>query len=267
MVDEIAASADVSKHSILVIGRSPARDIIDSTWTDSWDGDRLRGVTKHICDKFGITCDTFPPNEPDDPTDPVPVFSWQNESPWMKLITEADAQKYILTSNEAGDLYLWKVAAVDREGFTLDEGCNIKSVTWTDNGAEQYHEYIVSGGFGDPVTVIDDTCKTNRLLTIDLTYPEIDREKLRARAETEMRRRKESRVTVTVPGWGLTDEQIRRLGDTNGKELFWVPNILIPVRMPSLGISDSLLIAEVEQEADRETMSSTITLVNRGAYL
>jgi prophage tail gpP-like protein len=271
MVDEITAAADVSRHGVLVIGRSPARDIIDSTWKDGLRDEEhrsltLRGIAQHICGKFGIGCDTFPPDEPD-PTGAVPVFSWDNESPWMKLVTEADAQEYILTSNEAGDLYLWPVAAANREGFILAGGRNIKSVTWTDNGAEQYHEYIVSGGFGDPVTVIDDTCGNNRVLTVNLTYPEIDQVKLKRRAETEMRRRRESRVTVTVPGWGLTDEQIKRLGDTDGKEIFWVPNILIPVSMPSIGLSDSLLIAEVEQEATPEAMSSTITLVKRSAYL
>jgi hypothetical protein len=37
--------------------------------------------------------------------------------------------------------------------------------------------------------------------------------------------------------------------------------------MPSLGLKADLLIAEVEQEASVETMSSTITLVKRAAYL
>jgi hypothetical protein len=226
----------------------------------------LRQLTKHICGKFGIGCDTFPPDKPD-PTGAVPVFSWQNESPWAKLVGEADNQEYILTSNEAGDLYLWPVAAVNREGFILAEGRNVKTVEWKENGAEQYHEYIVTGGGGDPVSVIDDTCDNNRVLTIDLTNPGVEPLKLQRRAETEMRRRRESRVTVTVSGWGLTDGQIRRLGDTDGKEIFWVPNILIPVRIPSLGLSASLLIAEVEQEADGEIMNSTITLVKRDAYL
>jgi prophage tail gpP-like protein len=265
MVDEITAGVDVSKYRVTVLGRSPARDIIDSSWTDDHNGDTLRGLTRYICGKFGITCDSFPTNQPD-PTQKVSIFSWQNESPWTKLITEADSQGFILTSNEAGDLYLWKVAAVDREGFLLAEGRNIKAAEWKENGAEQYHEYVISGGFGE-AAVIDDTCENNRILTIDLTYPEIDQVKLERRAETEMRRRRESRVTVTVSGWGLTDEQIRRLGSTEEKEIFWVPNILIPVRIPTLGLSDSLLTAEVEQEADGETMSSTITLVKPGAYL
>lgn len=82
-----------------------------------------------------------------------------------------------------------------------------------------------------------------------------------------MRRRRERRVTVTTAGWGLTDEQIKSLGGTKGKEIFWTPNIIIPVSMPGLGLKDKLLIAEVEQEAGAGILSSTITLVNREAYL
>jgi prophage tail gpP-like protein len=267
-VDEITDAADVSKHSLLVIGRSPARDIIDSTWSKTWLERTLYQLAALICNEFGITCTIIPKGQ--DFTARVPVFSWQNESPWTKLIAEADGQGFILTSNEAGDLYVWKPEGTVRkeEGFHLSEGWNVKSIEWKENGAEQYHEYIVTGGFGD-VSVIDDTCKNNRILTIDLTYPETDPEKLRRRAQTEMSRRMGNRVTVTVPGWGLTDTQIRNnLGpDTSGKEIFWVPNLLIPVSMPSLGLQANLLIAEVEQEADTKTMGSTITLVNRDAYL
>jgi len=72
---------------------------------------------------------------------------------------------------------------------------------------------------------------------------------------------------VTVSGWGLSDAQIQNLGGTARKELFWSPNFLILVRMPSLRLSANLLIAEVEQEADAENMQSTITLANREAYL
>jgi prophage tail gpP-like protein len=273
MVDEIIASADASKHSVLVMGRSPARDIIDSAWGGDGDGslvnNTLYQIVKHICDKFGIACTSIP-DDGSDPTAKVTTFSWQNESPWTKLVTEADSQGFMLTSNEEGSLYIWQPEGAPRQGgWYLTEGQNIKTIEWRENGAEQYHEYVVTGGYGDPARVIDSTCKNNRILTIDLTNPGVEPGRLLRRAETEMNRRKENRVTVTVPGWGLTDAQItKNLGaDTNGKELFWVPNLLIPISMPSLGLEAELLIAEVEQEADRETMSSTITLVNRGAYL
>jgi prophage tail gpP-like protein len=267
-VDEITAGADTVKHSALVIGRSPARDIIDSTWSGFLFNMTLYEIAKNIGAKFGITCVCIPTNRGDF-TDKVSVFSWQNESPWTKLITEADSQELILTSNEAGGLYIWRPEATVRreEKFHLTEGVNIKSVEWKENGAEQYHEYIVNGGASE-ASVIDTTCATNRVLTIDLTNPVIEPEKLRRRAETEMRRRRENRITVSVSGWGLTDTQIKDMGAvTSGKEIFWVPNLLIPISMPSLGLRANLLIAEIEQEADREIMSSTITLVNREAYL
>jgi prophage tail gpP-like protein len=100
-----------------------------------------------------------------------------------------------------------------------------------------------------------------------MTDPEVTFDKIKRRAETEMRRRKENKTVVTVSGWGLTDEQIKRLGTTAEKEIFWIPNALIPVRIPSLGLNCSLLISEVEYEASPDTMMTTLTLVNREAYL
>jgi prophage tail gpP-like protein len=146
LVDEVAASADIKKHSIMVLGRSPARDIIDSTWSGMLADMTLGQVVKEIGKTFNIDCATFPTDEPDN-TKTVYGFSWENESPWAKLINEADSQGYILTSNEAGGLYIWAVAsAVRREGFHLTEGQNIKTAEWKENGAEQYHTYIVTGG-------------------------------------------------------------------------------------------------------------------------
>ena len=268
LVDEITAHADVQKNGITVVGRSPARDIIDSTWSDECADRTLGQITEYIGGKFGIVCDTFPTNEPDH-TKIVSSFSWENESPWTKLVGEADNQGYILTSNEAGGLYIWPVQAGLRdEGFHLTEGANIKTVEWTENGSEQFHEYVVTGGFGDPERVIDSTCPGSRILTIDITDPFIEQTKLKRKAETERNRRKERRTTVTVSGWGLTDGQIKNLGAvTGGKEIFWVPNILIPVKCPSIGLNANLLISEVEYEASPENCGCKVTVVNREAYL
>ncbi|GAB6392730.1 MAG: hypothetical protein MdMp014T_2103 [Treponematales bacterium] len=266
LVDEVTAEADKSRHSVSVIGRSLARDIIDSTWSGEFSEFKLLDLIKEIAGKFGIDCFVIPKGTA---TGEVPVFRFENESPWARLAAEAAGQGFIFTSNEAGNLYLWKVASGTRsEGFNITEGANVKTIQWTENGAEQFHEYIVSCAFIDPpIKVIDNTCKTNRVLTINLTNPGIDERKIRRRAETEMRRRKADKLLTTVSGWGLTDEQIKRLGTTAEKEIFWIPNALIPVRIPSLGLDRSLLISEVEYEASPDTMMATLTLVNREAYL
>jgi prophage tail gpP-like protein len=261
MTDEITAGADISKHSVKVTGRSPARDIIDSTWggdkDGTWLGNTLFEITTHICGKFGITCGIIPRNQ-GDITAEAGIFAWENESPWSKLITEGTARVLFSPAMKPGIIH---------DGYHLTEGRNVKTIEWKENGAGQYHEYVVTGGYGEPARVIDSTCKNNRVLTIDMTNPGVEPAKLQRRAETEMRRRRENRVTVTVPGWGLTDTQIKNLGETGGKEIFWVPNLLIPVSMPSLGLEAKLLISEAGQEATPETMSSGITLVNKEAYL
>jgi prophage tail gpP-like protein len=273
LVDEVTEEADARRHAITAAGRSPARDIIDSSWSEDYTSRRedYKGITllalvRAIGKKFNIACDTFPTNK-GDPTGIVNAFRIENESPWAKLSGEADNQGYIFTGNEAGGLYLWKAAALSGEawGFHLTEGVNIKSLSRTENGSEQYNTYIVTGGCKKK-TVTDPSCPAGRVRTIDITKPDISETELGRRAQTEMKRRRETRVTVSVPGWGLSDGQIKRLGDTDKKEIFYTPNLLIPVKCPSIGLDAKLLIAEVEYEASPEGFGCTVTAVNKEAY-
>jgi len=278
MVDEVAASVEPSGRGLTVLGRSPARDIVDSTWTDDaiWpEGGMPRtlgSLTRKIAERFGVAVSRFNaacPNsaDPPDPTDGVGFFAWQNESPRAELLIEAMAQGFLLTGNAAGGLYIWRPAGMRRsEGFRVTEGRNVRTIEWRENGAERFREYVVNGAFG-VAGAFDRTCNTRRILTIDLTDTGVEESKLRRIAYMEMYRRRERRTAVTVSGWGLSDAQIQRLGETHQKKLFWGPNYLIPVRMPSMDLSEDLLTAEVELEADETTMQSTVTLVNREAYL
>jgi prophage tail gpP-like protein len=286
LVDQITASADPGKHSVMVYARSPARDIIDSAWSDYEDPSFLdydptrtlekianditfpffeaRGIEQFIWEnREHVT--RMPTNGPE--TGIVSRFTFESESPWTMLTNEADQQGLIFTSNEAGNLYLWKVKPDGHitRPFHITEGVNVKNIKWTENGSEQFHRYVVKGG-GYEAVEIDDTCPGARVLTIELadqfvTEPEVER-----RAKTELRRRRETKTIATVPTWGLTDEQIISLGDTNGHEIYWVPNTLVPVKVPSLGLNADLLVSEVEYTASHEEMSCDITLVNRSMY-
>jgi prophage tail gpP-like protein len=199
-------------------------------------------------------------------TGPVFNFTFGHESPWIKLINAADNQGYIFTSNEAGNLYIWRVAeGVRRERYFLTEGQNIREIQYIENGAEQYHEYLIRAA-GREGRAIDNTCKNGRKLWLNLTDPVIDPGSLDRRAKTEMLRRRENRTLVTVTGWGLTNQQIRALETTHKKEIFWNPNFLIPVKIPSLGFSDKLLISQVEHTAEPSKMTTVITLVHEDAY-
>jgi prophage tail gpP-like protein len=278
MVDAVTDVTDTAQRGLLIIGRSPARDIIDSTWSSQvLHQQSLETIAKTIANPFleangiekadsdGNHVQRMPTNSPE--TKPVFSFSWESESPWQKLIAAADNQGYIFTSNEAGNLYLWKVAVKERdEGFSLGEDSNIRSIQITENGAEQFHEYVVKGGSHPPARQIDDTCTNKRILTINLTDPFVDGDTLLRRALTELRRRKDKRTTVTVTGWGLSESHIKAWGNTFQKEIFWNPNFLIPINIPSAGLDANLLISQTEYQADASSVTTAITLVKREAY-
>jgi prophage tail gpP-like protein len=285
MVDELTDVTEANRKAILVVGRSPARDIIDSAYSGIMAQTTLtkkaadqavmvqamnfEDLVRSIAGEFGIKAYRFPDAAP--VTGPVHEFDWTNESPWGKFLNKADEQGLIFTSNEAGDIQILRGATLvgkkdsEYEGFQLAEKINIRSIEATENGAEQFHTYIGRAP-GQEAVLTDPTCKNNRILVFNITDETISPIDLERRVNTEMLRRQERRIVATVSGWGLTDTQIQSLGNTNKKEVFWKPNYLIPVNIPSRGISGNLLISQVEYQADESAMTAALTLVNPEVY-
>lgn len=206
------------------------------------------------------------PTNKGDITKTVSSFSWENESPWAKLLTLADAQDFIITSNQLGGLYIEQPARGTCDwGFAIEEGVNVLHPRRSESGAEQFHEYIVNC-CNKVGKATDSTCPNKRKLTINLSEFIIDQEKLDRRAKTEMLRRREDKITCSLSGWGLTEEQIKRLGGTYHKEIFWEVNLLIPVKIPSCNMNANMLISQVEYSADSNSLSCDVTLVKPEAY-
>jgi prophage tail gpP-like protein len=280
-VDEVSDITEPNRKAILVVGRSPARDIIDSAYSGIMAQTTLTRVVedkpievktlnfedlaRSLAGEFGISAYRFPKTSP--ATGPVYEFDWTNESPWGKLIHKADEQGLIFTSNEAGDIQICRAAtAVQWKGFDVSEKINARSIESTEIGAEQFHTYIGKDPNRREAVCIDATCKNNRILLFNITDEGLSEEDLERRVETEMRRRRGRRIVATVSGWGLTDTQLRALGDTDKKEVFWKPNFLIPVNIPSRKISGNLLLSQVEYQATESAMTAALTLVNEEVY-
>nr|DAF34625.1 MAG TPA: 43 kDa tail protein [Caudoviricetes sp.] len=265
LIDEITDTTDNGRKYITVLGRSPARDIIDSAWTGKAGGSDLLTVAKSIAGQFDIIVDHLPRGQNN--TETVSSFEWDCESPWTKLLNAADNQGYVFTSNEAGNLYLTKSGRdAEQWHFILAEGANIKSVETTEAGAEQFHEYVVVSS-GVQGSAIDGRCKNKRILTLNLSDFNLDQEKAKRRALIELYRRRKRTTKVTVSGWGLTDEQIKSFDSTEEKELFFNPNFLIPVYIPSVGIDGKMMISEVEYRAEPTAFDCTVSLVNPEVYM
>lgn len=268
-IDEVDEETQKDSHGIIVSGRSAARDIIDSKWSGTILGQpTLLEVLRKIAGEFGLESKDVIclPTNRGDITKPVFSFSWENESPWQKLLTIADAQGFIITSNQLGGLYIEEPSRGSNGwGFAIEEGVNVRHPRRSENGAEQFHEYIVNGS-GNQGTATDSTCPNKRKLTINLTEFVTDQEQLNRRAKTEMLRRRSDKITCELSGWGLTEEQIKKLGGTFQKEIFWEVNLLIPVKLPSCGVNDKMLISQVEYTADAKSLSCDVTLVKPEAY-
>lgn len=268
-IDEIDEETEKNSHGIIVSGRSAARDIIDSKWSGTILGQpTLLEVLRQIAGEVGFDSNDVIclPTNKGDITKTVFSFSWENESPWAKLLTVADAQGFIITSNQLGGLYIEQPArGTCNWGFAIEEGVNVRHPRRSESGAEQFHEYIVNGS-GNQGTAIDPTCPNKRKLTINLSEFITDQEQLNRRAKTEMLRRRENKITCTLSGWGLTEEQIKKLGGTYHKEIFWEVNLLIPVKLPSCDVNANMLISQVEYTADTKSFSCDVTLVKPEAY-
>ena len=268
-IDDIDEETQKDSATVTIIGRSKARDIIDSKWSGTVLGSpTLLQILRQIAGEFGfeekdVIC---MPTTAGDITKPVFSFSWENESPWSKLLTLADAQGFIITSNQLGGLYIERPArGVCDWGFAIQEGVNTKNMRRNESGSEQFHEYIVNC-CNKVGRAIDKTCPNKRKLTINLSEFNIDQEKLDRRAKTEMLRRREDKIVCPLSGWGLSEAQIQRLGGTYHKEIFWEVNLLIPVKLPTFGLNATMLISQVEYTADARNFSCDVTLVKPEAY-
>jgi len=267
LVDNVDLESSSKRSSFKFNGRSAARNIVDSKWSDTIKGKTLFGVVKAIGSKFGIECAMLGTGRTDT-TAVIEEFAFENESPWELVQQEAANQGFLVTSNQIGGLYVWKLASGQNEwGFTVKEGENITSFKDSESGSNQFYKYILKAD-GIQEEGKDDTClDTTRVLTLNLPDRDMKKEKLKRRVETEIRRRRERRISVGLASWALPSELIEANSKRpGGNEIFWELNFLTPVQIPTLGIKDNLITSQVEYRADKASMSCDVQLSNPKEY-
>ncbi len=265
LIDNIESESFSRKKVMKITARSAARDLIDSTWSDTIeDPHSLLWIVSYIAKPFNISVFHIP--KAPDKTKLVQSFAWENESPWQKLIQEADNQGYLITSSQWGDLYVWPVATGTRlEGFSLMEGAGIVSIRDHESGAEQFAKYVFKGA-EKTATRTDAACKTSRVLTLNLTDKKLDAAALDRRIKTEMFRRRNRRLTIGVRNWGLPESTLSKMATFKEKEVLWEINFFTPVKIPSMGIDANMLVSQVEGRADARSMGCDIQLASPEAY-
>ena len=268
LVDDISAVLNNSQKQMTIHSRSYARDIIDSTDSGRIEGGTLVEVVRKIAQKYNsnIAVSHYPTDIDKSPA--IKSFTWENESVWQKLLTIAENNGYAIASNQQSGLYVWdkKQYLSSIPNHSLKENWNIKSAVLDKKGYEQFNCYRIKGNY-EVGEKFDDKCDTKRVFTLFFTDENISQKELLNRAESELRRRKSDELNINVYGWGLPEKEIEKLQIRNKseQEVFYEPNQLIKVNIPSFGIDNYKVIKSVELILNNEEYSSNIILVDKGA--
>lgn len=269
LIDEITLSVSGSEKNVSVVCRSPARDIVDSSYSDAISNETLVGVVSRIVEKFKdsegksfIAVSHYPTNADVSPV--IESFNFENESPWSKLINIVENNNYSIASNNAGGLYVWKKDRLlaNTAFHKLVEGKNIKSITYTKNGGAQYGKYIAKGNSNE-AEATDSSCPASRVMTINISDSNVSETELKNRAVSEMKRRKGETLKIVVPGIGLTESDINKLSTVERTELFFEAKQGIDIDIKSIDVPKHMVCRDVEYTVSKDDFSTTITLVQK----
>lgn len=268
LVDDITANLNVNEKTMTIIGRSYARDIVDSSDTGTINNGTLVQIVQRIAKKYNpdILVQHYPTDFDASPN--IEFFDWENENVWQKLLNTAENNGYAIMSNNKSNLYVWKRTThlANNANHKFVEGVNIISASLNRKGYEQFNKYCIKGNYED-IEKIDSTCKTKRVFTMHFTDEFISLKELSNRCESELNRRKSDELNIEVAGFGLSDDEIAKRNITNSSkvEVFYEPKQLIPVEIPSFNISEKMVVKSVSYNLNKNDFSSYLTLLSKGA--
>ena len=287
-IDTVSRVLTSERSVCRVSGRSPARNIVDSSWSEQLKQQTLLQVLKHIAARFGMKVKSY-----NGDGGHLEAFEWENESPWQKLATAAMAHECLIYSSQAGNLYLNNIAkSARKEGFSLVENENVEEISIEEDGSVQFGHYIMLGEHGNAEARDGNIGgkAANRVMTINMSDSSMSEQELQRYARVQMLRRRSRKLKVRLAGWGLTrvqmeatkqlaavkareesdeKEKSRIRDDLYGFETLWEPNFYVPIKMDGFGFGfeSALLTNQVEYSVEDDAISCNVSLVPREDYI
>ena len=263
-IDSVSQSLDSGRHGITVSGRDRSADIVDASAVHapgSWKGASLTDICSALCAPFGV-----PVTLEGDQGQPFTAFQIQPGESVAEAMQRLLKQRELVAMPDGkGGLRLARLAQ-ETLSAVLQEGVNVLSASVTFDASARFSEYVVTGqkqgtdqDFGKAcsvrATVTDEQITRYRPLVIRASQQGgAAYMHQRARWEMTTRRAEGTSVQVTVQGWR----------DSAGR--LWEPGVLVPVHLPALGISQSLLIGEVTWTRDAGGTTTQLTLKDPAAW-
>lgn len=269
-VDKVAPRLAAGEHSITVNGRSKTADLIDCAAAPDkaspkrWRGRTLEQIATELAAPYGVEVATL--------ANTGAAFSRhaveRGESVFDCLDRMARQRQVLVCDDAAGRLVLTRTGS-KRAAVAIEEGVNLLAGDSSADASQVFSTYTVKGqragddhDFGDAVAQItgeaaDPAVTRRRVLVVNAenhTTPAAA--KARAVWEAASRLGRSCSASITVQGWRQKP----------GGEL-WAPNLIVPVRSPSLALSGDWLIVEVAYHLDDGGTTATLKITPPAAYL
>lgn len=250
---------DPVNHSISLVARSLARELVDCQYSKTLSGLKLGEIVKRLCALFKVPVNLAAE------TAVVPQFSMQSEIPANALLNAVRASNLLLYPLPSGGLILTEPTN-QAPVATLIYGQHILSYEVVDEYKLIYSEYLVKSfdydnGAAQKGAVKDPSFNFFRPLHIIADRHGYTLGGLQRRATLERNRReaRAKRIELVVQGWGFED---------NGQFVPWDINTQVRVIIPSEGIDNIYLLADLSFSQDDTSGTTTnMTLTDRNAFI
>lgn len=264
-VDQVQARLSAKTFELAVGGRDKTADLVDCAaqgGSGQWRGLRVETIAEQLAQPFGVNVRVEA-----DTGKPLASFALQaGESAFEAMERAARMRGLLLTTNGRGDLVIAR-AGQDRVSGVLAVGVNVLAMRAQEDLRDRYSAYTVLGqspGSDDwngraaaqvRAQAADPDVKRYRPLVVVNAAPDVAGSLAeRALWEASTRAARSFELEVTVRGWMHADG-------------LWVPNRLVSVRAPMLGVPEQdLLVAQVEYSLDDGGEVCRLGLTGPGAY-
>lgn len=289
-IDVVDRSYDADAHDVSVSGRDRTGQLCDvsANWMGSgrrknatptigearseYYGVFLVDLVRHLVKPFSIDVRVAPGLDPERITlgpaankDVRKIVVNPGDSVFDLIDRECRLVGVLPVSDGRGGLVLTRPDMENLTVTALIEGMNILSASATIDNSRRYYEYIAYGcrsgkddnpGASVSARSYDHGVRHDRVLMVRVEgAASIAMAQRRAQWEAAVRAARALSVTVTVQGW------------TQGNSDIWPINALVPLRSPTLGINEAMLITETTSELSLQRgTTTTLRLTRPDAY-
>jgi len=263
-IDKVEHSLTSSSHGIRVDGRDSSADLVDCSAVHrpgQWRDMNVLSLAMEIASPFGVQVAADA-----DASAIVPSFQISPGETAAKALQRLLKLRGLLAMPDSSGGLRLATLGTSRMAGAVIEGVNVLSCTTKYDASKRYSEYICTGQKQGADTAFGEACSVRGQASdgqIGRYRPLIVRpgqqgsaDFMRRRAQWELSTRRAQGTTVDVSVRGWRDEGGR----------LWTPGAMVKVSLPTMGLDQDLLIAEVTLTKSMQGTVASLSLKDPAAY-